>query len=56
MEGALGHARKHLDHRIGSLLLIHVAELDYVRTIRKESAAQESIHEEYVTELKRKQY
>lgn len=53
MEGALGQAREHVDHRIGTLLLIHAAELQHVRAVREESATQEDVHEKYVPNLKR---
>lgn len=52
VEGALGHARKYLDHRVATLLLIHVAELEDLRAVREESAAQEGVHEEYVADLR----
>lgn len=55
VEGALGHAREHLDHRVGTLLLIHVAEREHLRAVCEESSAQEEVDEEYVTDLKQKE-
>lgn len=41
-------ARKHFHHRIGSILLVHIRESDYVRSVREESSTQEFVYEEYV--------
>lgn len=53
VEGALGDAREYRDHRIEALLLIHVAELDHLRAVRQEGAAQEDVYEEYVANLRK---
>lgn len=53
MESALGHTREHFDHRVGTLLLVHVAKPQHIRAVCKESAAQEGIHEEYIADLQR---
>lgn len=55
VEGTLGHARENRNHRIGTLLLIHVAELDHVCAVSQEGTAKERVDEEYVAYLKQKQ-
>lgn len=54
MESTLGHAREHLDHRVGTLVLVHLTKLQHIRAVCKKSTAQEGVHEEYVADLKRR--
>jgi len=44
VERALGEPGKDLDHRIEALVLIHVGELEHIRTVGHESTAQKLIH------------
>uniref|UniRef100_A0A8D8S4V1 Uncharacterized protein n=1 Tax=Cacopsylla melanoneura TaxID=428564 RepID=A0A8D8S4V1_9HEMI len=49
VECALGDARKHFNHRVGAVLLVHLSELEYVSTVGEEGTAQECVNHDHVT-------
>ena len=50
MEGALGHPGEDLHHRVRAVLVIHVDEVEHVRAIGHEHAAQEEIDEIHLSD------
>ena len=50
MEGALCHAGEDLHHRVRAVLVIHVDEVEHVRAIGHEHAAQEEIDEIHLSD------
>ena len=50
MEGALGHPREDLHHRVRAVLVLHVDEVEHVRAIGHEDAAQEEIDEIHLSD------
>uniref|UniRef100_A0A2M4DBK8 Putative secreted protein n=1 Tax=Anopheles darlingi TaxID=43151 RepID=A0A2M4DBK8_ANODA len=50
MERTLGNAREYLDHGIRTILLIHVGEAQYIGSIGEESATEEFIDKEDITD------
>ena len=50
MEGALGHPWEDLHHRIRSVGIVHVHEVDHFRSIRHEDSAKEEVDEVDLTD------
>ena len=50
VEGALGHAGEDLHHGVRPVLVVHVDEVEHVRAVGHEHAAQEEIDEIHLTD------
>lgn len=50
VEDTLGDAREHVDHRVDSLLLRRVRDLQHSQTVAEEFTVEESIHQVQLTE------
>lgn len=53
VEGTLGYPGEDGDHGIGTIVLVHIAELEYVGTVGQEAVTEETVHHEYVYDLKK---
>jgi hypothetical protein len=52
MEGTFGYARENFNHRIRTVLLVHVGKADDIRAVSEKTSAKEFVNHDDVDDLK----